>query len=301
MSWFRHLDQIAGTPPSAVGYSAYYLAQLKQGGVPVADGWVLPQDNWQNVLAHIAAELPHQAPDLTALGLQSGQELQGFKSDLAEGARALVCRPGPASAGLGYRGLGPVPSPPGSCGLPCGWPTVQKKPRQLQALHGMLADVVGTGAWVLPSLHQLWQQALKARSLLVLAATLSGFIPGGHRNACCYPSTRRRHPGELVLNADTACIEAVEGMAMALTRGEAIPARCTINLKSFDHISWQSGYQERLYHLATAATKAHSQPEQGRTIPQAMLPTCRCCRSPTVQKKPWPLPSIKTKWPNWCS
>ena len=73
--------------------------------------------------------------------------------------------------------------------------------------------------------------------------------------------------GRIVLNADTAYIEAVEGMALALTQGEAIPARCTINLKSFDHISWQSGYQERLYHLATASTKAHSQPEQGRPSP----------------------------------
>jgi len=265
MSWFRHLDQIAGTPPSAVGYSAYYLAQLKQGGVPVADGWVLPQDNWQNVLAHIAAELPHQAPDLTALGLQSGQELQGLSQTWQRALEHWFADPARHLQDWGIEDWACPFSP--WVMRPSLWlANRSEKPRQLQALHGMLADVVGTGAWVLPSLHQLWQQALKARSLLVWQQHCQGLSQVGI-GALLLPLYPAQASGRIVLNADTAYIEAVEGMALALTQGEAIPARCTINLKSFDHISWQSGYQERLYHLATASTKAHSQPEQGRPSP----------------------------------
>jgi pyruvate,water dikinase len=261
MSWFRHLDQIAGTAPSSVGYGAYYLAQLRQGGLPVADGWVLPQDMWQTALAHIATELPHRPLHRHLLDLEAGQDLQVCSQAWQKALEQWFADPGLT---LNEQG---VPD----WGCPCS-PWVMRPSLWLasgsaiphRSLYRMLPDVVGAEPGIWPCLQQCWQQALKARSLLVWQQHCQGLAQVG-MGTLLLPLYPARVSGRLTLKAGTIYIEAVEGMALALTRGEAIPARCTISLQHSDQFLWQPGHQERGYWLVPAAPAEPSHPGDGKT------------------------------------
>ena len=247
MSWFRHLDQIAEVAPSSVGYSAYCLGKLKQDGLPVPEGWVLSQDIWQNVLAQMVKVLPHQTPNLSVPSSEPGLKLQSLsrcwqtalKSALEEFPPSFEGRniehwACPFSHWVLYPSLllanGDMPTD------------------QVVSLHRALQPGVGIGASILPSLYEFWEQAFKTRSLMVwgqycqdlFQVRLAGLL------LPLYPA---QASGRLILAGDTAYIEAVEGLIFSLIRGEAIPARCQVDVDGLNPITWQPGHQERLCRL----------------------------------------------------
>ena len=60
MTWLRLLDDLDLADLPTVGPKAYYLSLLKQGGLPVAQGWVLTAHAWHHSLGKMSWPQPEQ-------------------------------------------------------------------------------------------------------------------------------------------------------------------------------------------------------------------------------------------------
>ncbi|XGB41433.1 MAG: hypothetical protein LVS60_14200 [Nodosilinea sp. LVE1205-7] len=97
-------------------------------------------------------------------------------------------------------------------------------------------------------MHQFWGQLFTARSLVVWQY---------HQQSLQrLPLTTRVLPlspilaaGTLRLRGDWGEIQAVLGLDLPLSRGEAWPARCHFLLPLADTLVWQPGFQEEIYEV----------------------------------------------------
>jgi pyruvate,water dikinase len=243
MSWFQPLDQIAEAAPSAVGYNAYCLGQLKQHHLPVAEGWVLKCNLWQQILGQmlgvqskpsltLARSTACQGEELQHLS-RTWQEILGIVLDEAAWLEAdLVC-PLPhwvmrSSLWIDSQNDRPIESL-----LPC---------------HDLLADRIGTEESFSSTLQQFWADVFRAGNMMVWGRHCQTMtqLSLGSVLLPLYPAVAS---GRLTLISDTAHIEAIEGLVLPLTQGEAIPARCQVDLGHPDRVEWQPGHQERRYCL----------------------------------------------------
>ena len=245
MSWLRTLDQINGAAPASVGYDAYYLGQLKQRRLPVAEGWVVTSDLWHRMLRQVVWPQPDQADRLESIDPSNGERLRQISQawrqalDTAWGSR-------------------PFASEEFSC--PCPYWTMrsslgiqipeEKLLQWVLPLHRLLPEMVGSGSEqsVLQALQQMWGEGLKVSSLLVWQQHCQslGQLGLGTLILPLYPA---QVSGRLSLASGVAHIEAVLGMGNVLRQGEAIPARCRIDLRRLDQVDWQPGHQELGYYL----------------------------------------------------
>ena len=272
MSWLQSLDQIADAAPSSVGYNAYYLSQVRRHQLPVAPGWVLTAPLWHTILSQMAWPRSDQIDNLATLNLNRSEGLQQL-SQAWQTAFEAVCQ----AQSLEADAL--------TCPLshwvmrPSLW--IDRQPplgaSQLLPLHSLLADRVGagTGSLIWQGLQQLWRQALKARNLVVWqqhCQALTQLALG----AVLLPLYPAQASGRLILEPGIARIEAVEGLMLCLSQGEAIPARCRIELGNPNQIRWQPGYQEQAYHPSTRVTAAIARPptpraEGGEADPEHLI------------------------------
>ena len=245
MTWFRSLHQIAEADPSSVGYNAYCLRQLRQHGLPIADSWVLSHPLWQQMLEQITWPHAEYFQDLTTIRGYRSEALSDLSSawqtcfseafDNASWLSTHLSCPLPQWVMRPSLWLAPQPGPQSA------WP---------HPLHELLTDFIGSGSGdpLVEALRQFWRQAFQAGNLLIWGRhcrTLQHVNPGVLIQAL-YPA---QVSGRLTLVAGRAYIEAIEGLIFPLTRGEAIPARCQVNLAAPGQAKWQPGYQEQVHHL----------------------------------------------------
>jgi pyruvate,water dikinase len=243
MSWFQNLDQIAWADPAAVGYTAYYLGQLKQRHLPVASGWVLTTEAWREMLGQVV--WPQPTDSLTALAMDNGEQL-GQISRAWQGALTAVWGSLPFAADLldcpltGWMVRSSLWLDPDG-GMTCS---------HLANLQGLLPEVVGDGAGppLLEALQRFWLQALTARSLMVWRQYCQSLTQVG-LGTLVMPLYPAQFTGRLSLAAGAAQVEVVAGLGLPLIQGEAIPARCQVDLGYPDQAHWQVGHQERVYGL----------------------------------------------------
>lgn len=251
MTWFRQLHTLDSADLRAVGQKAYYLGLLKQQGLPVAQGYVLTAAAWHYGLEQIA--WPDSNGDRLAPVCQGGfktlqQSSRRWQQHLrAIGAIAPLDSPGfeylmpddfvPTAwmlrASLWAEGLGSAAQPTALGSLGAGLLPAQ--------IEGDLANLAGL-------LPQFWSQALTARCLPVWEQHCQRL---SHLSLATlvmpvYPALVS---GTLILSQGQATVAAVMGLGMALTQGEAIPARCSIAPGHIAEATWQSGFQERIHQL----------------------------------------------------
>ncbi|MBW4482854.1 MAG: hypothetical protein KME14_09955 [Tildeniella torsiva UHER 1998/13D] len=260
MTWFRQLHTLDSADLRAVGQKAYYLGLLKQQGLPVAQGYVLTAAAWHHGLRQM--DWTEGAGDRLAPVCQGGfktlqQSSQRWQQNLrAIGAIAPLSSDG-ASDGLEY--LVPDDVSPAAWMLRASlWVEgLDSESRQGQA-HGSLgsgllpAQIEGNLANLAGVLPQFWSQALTARCLPVWEQHCQRL---GDLNLATlimpvYPALVS---GTLRLSQGEATVAVVTGLGMALTQGEAIPARCQIAQGKVAEAIWQSGFQERIHQLRPAA------------------------------------------------
>jgi pyruvate,water dikinase len=249
MSWLRTLDNIDGATPASVGYDAYYLGELRKRRLPVAEGWVITSDLWQRVLHYMVRLQPHLADRLENIDLNSGEKLRHLSRTWRQNLDT-VC----ASSPLAIEYLR-CPCPQWTMRSSLGFPLPREQLRQwVLPLHRQLPEIVsnGSGQAVAQALKQLWGEGLKACNLVVWqqhCRALSQLRLG----SLILPLYPAQVSGRLSLAAGVAYLEAVEGLGVALRRGEAIPARCRIVLAQLDQQEWQPGHQELVYQLPSAS------------------------------------------------
>ncbi|MFQ4140298.1 putative PEP-binding protein [Nodosilinea sp. PGN35] len=251
MTWLRQLNDLDIADLQTVGHKAYYLGLLKQQGLPVAQGCVLSAAAWHHSLEQMS--WPNDDGDcLKPLGQDEFQTLQQTSQ---RWQRALQAKP--AIAPVWDNGA-EYPDPEDL--IPAAW--MLRASLWVEGLAGTAPGDLGMGllpgqiepdlaalAQVLP---QFWSQAMTARCLRVWQihcqrlrdlslATL--IMP-------VYPALVA---GTLTLAPGQTTVAAVAGLGLALTRGEAIPARCSVSPRRVASAPWQPGFQERLYHLRPAS------------------------------------------------
>jgi len=243
MSWFHDLDQIAGMSPSAVGYGAYYLGQLKQRGLPVTEGRVLGPELWRQALDHLQSRQPEQSLSLAHLSLNQSETLRHLSQDWQAALDTTL-----TSSSLI------------SDDWSCPWPHWVMRPSLwletrrgpvgpwVLPLHDWLTDRIRAAGPVGQPLQQFWTEALRASSLMVWSQHCQTLLQVG-LGTLMLPLYPAQVSGRLTLAADTAYIEAVDGLTWPLRQGEAIAARCQLRRGRPDQAEWQPGYQEQRYCL----------------------------------------------------
>ncbi|NJL45693.1 MAG: hypothetical protein HC922_08160 [Leptolyngbyaceae cyanobacterium SM2_3_12] len=236
MTWLRQLDEIQAADLPLAGHQAYCLGQLHRGGLPVADGWVLTAEAWYNHLDHVL--WPDQTQDGLA-HLEAHLEVGAFQSlqQLSQGMQRVFQAANqpqlPKLEGFPWAGTDLQSSPALAWMLQASlWvdvPAHEAMP-DLIVRPGLPAQI---GSGPAPAFRQgllrFWQQALTAPSLLVWRHHCHRLRDLGLATLVMpvYPA---QVSGTLRLTTDQANLEAVQGLGLALSRGEAIPARCQLPL-----------------------------------------------------------------------
>jgi pyruvate, water dikinase len=246
MTWLRYLDEIRAADLPQVGYKAYYLGLLGQKQLPIVAGQVLTAEAWQATLAHVhgASSFPMDA--LMQLDVKAFQALQRVSQQCQQTFRA-VSLPMPLVAELE-----PWPHPTWMLRASV-WLDVPLEEAQTMGCRGLLpAQIRTTATSTLPqALHRFWEQALTARSLVVWQRHCQR-ITDLKLATLIMPVGPALASGTLTIKAGMATCEAVLGLGLPLSRGEAIPARCRVNLAQPGAVVWEPGFQEQMYQVATA-------------------------------------------------
>ena len=258
MTWLRLLDDLDLADLPTVGPKAYYLSLLKQGGLPVTQGWVLTADAWHHSLGKMSWPQPEQ--DRLAPLNQGGFEELRRRSQQWQQALRDIPAIAPTAADW-------PPSPTLQGFTPTAWMLRASLwvdgARERLGERGQ-SDLGGTrGDGLLPAqveadlatlpqaLPQFWSQALTARCLVVwmlhcqrlqelsLATLIMPVYPA------LVSGTLTRFEGQTT-------IAAIAGLGLALTRGEAIPAGCRVGQGGVADAIWTAGFQEHLYQLRPA-------------------------------------------------
>ncbi|MEA5450386.1 putative PEP-binding protein [Leptolyngbya sp. CCNP1308] len=260
MTWLRQLHTLDSADLRAVGQKAYYLGWLKQQGLPVAQGCVITAAAWHHTLGQMA--WPEGVGDRLAPVCQGGfktlqQSSRQWQQNLLD--RGAIA---PLSS-HGFEDLVPNDFVPVAWMLRASlWVEGLDSASQGQALGslgaGLLpAQIEGDLATLPGALSQFWSQALTARCLPVWEQHCQrlGDLSLATLIMPLYPALVS---GTLMLSQGQTTVAVVMGLGIALTQGEAIPARCSIAQGKVAEATWQSGVQERVYQLRPA-TKNHTQ------------------------------------------
>ncbi|HIK43690.1 MAG TPA: hypothetical protein IGR64_02265 [Leptolyngbyaceae cyanobacterium M65_K2018_010] len=259
MTWLKELDHLSPADLPQVGYKAYWLGLLRQQHLPTAPGQVLPAQAWQTAVQSI--------PDLDSSPLASfespGQTPQALQQISHAAQRAIAMAPLPATLGAELEQwpypnwiLRPSLGPDSS--------SAHSPPTDLWGLLPAQAGGHCTGT-VTQSLREFWRQALTAPSLVVWqrarqplhALRLATLIMP------LYPALAS---GTLTLTPAGVTLEAVLGLGLCLSRGEAIPARCHWSLAQADAPAWEPGFQEHCYQLSADCKGLSPDPSDHRLI-----------------------------------
>ncbi|HEY9761791.1 MAG TPA: putative PEP-binding protein [Trichocoleus sp.] len=252
MALFRVLDSIVDADLAEVGEKALLLSRLHQQSFPVVPGSVLGAGVWERYLEQTLQGALASLADLRPLSLENPLALQNTASTLQQRllnlpadleimpllaqtqASWLMLRPSlgliqPSKSWLSEDGLGLIPA------------------RLCPAEPVALAT----------ALKQLWADGLRAQNLVVWQKFCES-LRQVRLATLIQPLYSAQVSGTLILERQTTSVEAVLGLGLALSRGEAIPARCRIPQTSSSTPHWQPGYQERVYRLRHRASEAGS-------------------------------------------
>lgn len=259
MSWFQTLDQIAAADPSLVGLSAYYLGQLKQKRLPVAAGWVVTTEAWKQILQQVVWPDPDRVDSLLEVDLSAIESLQQISRGWQQAMQAVQDVSSLSVEGINH--------PPTQWMLrPSLWLAAQASPaaHPCLPLHGLLSETIGAGAgphlW--QGLMRFWSQALTARSLVVWRQYCQ-FLSHLGVGTLVLPLYPAQVTGRLTLIAGTCRVEAVAGLGLPMAQGEAIPARCQVELGELSNVIWKTGYQELIYGIKETAAVEPNAGEAG--------------------------------------
>ncbi|TVQ09716.1 MAG: hypothetical protein EA368_08835 [Leptolyngbya sp. DLM2.Bin27] len=261
MTWLRSLDELDVSDLRAVGHKAYHLSVLKQRGLPVAHGGVIAAAAWHHSLGRLTGGKEPPLPKLTP-GLYPGQfrELQQISQRWQQALRATPTvvptagdwqlTPGPTgfvtSAWMLRASLWLGDSL--TVGRPC--PAAEGLlPAQIEADFDRLPQV----------LPQFWSQALTARCLVVWQAHRQQ-LQDLNLATLVMPVYPALLSGTLTLAPGQMSLAMVEGLGLALSQGEAVPARCWISQGRVADAVWEAGFQERRYQLMPLS-KDRSRPQ----------------------------------------
>ncbi|PSR17576.1 hypothetical protein C8255_11925 [filamentous cyanobacterium CCP3] len=265
MTWLRQLDNLGLADLRAVGRKAYYLSLLKQHGLPVAQGTVLPAATWHHSLKQIVWPEPW-GDRLASIGQGGFQALQQCSQQWQQAMRGV-----PAIAQTDWSDL-----PPFNDTIPAAWmlraslwvdpagPENLSKPLSAPSLDSLTAPPVLLSQGLLPAhieadfaalpqvLPQFWSQALTARCLSVwpLHCQRLGDLSFATLIMPVYPAIAT---GTLTLEQGQITVAAVAGLGLAMTLGEAIPTYCRTSRSKVAAATWKPGFQERVYQLMPAS------------------------------------------------
>ncbi|MBD0333957.1 MAG: phosphoenolpyruvate synthase [Cyanobacteria bacterium Co-bin13] len=240
---FRLLAQIADADLAAVGEKAMALRDLKQLGLPVVEGGVLLAEAWSDLLTEVVQTA--DKGDLSQLNPDQPQALrqmaQALRQALLEHPLNLDLSPVLESVQAPWLLLRP------SLFLADQEPGTPQKAAELLGLLTARPCVARPDA-IAAELKQLWAEGLRAGNLMVWRRHCQS-LRQVRLAALVQPLYPSEVSGTVVLGERAFSLEAVLGLGQALAQGEAVPARCQGNLQQLERISWQSGYQERVYRL----------------------------------------------------
>ncbi|MFM7472100.1 MAG: putative PEP-binding protein [Nodosilinea sp.] len=235
MERLQRLDSIGLDPDPQAGNPLDYLGLLAQHQLPVSTGWVLGAQVWGQVWHHLMQANPALEAAIATLDRQNFITLQRVSQQAQRSFQVIGLPPDlitdlaswPYSTWLLRASLDTDVRTQEL--LP---PQVGSHPHQTLAL----------------ALHQFWGQLFTARSLVVWQY---------HQQSLQrLPLTTRVLPlspilaaGTLRLRGDRGEIQAVLGLDLPLSRGEAWPARCHFLLPLADTLVWQPGFQEEIYEV----------------------------------------------------
>jgi pyruvate,water dikinase len=272
MTWLRHLDELDIADLRTVGHKAHYLGVLRRQGLPVANGWVISVAAWRHSLEQMpgAGADGHglAQPNLAQLNQEDFLALQQLSRRWQQALRAVppivlksadwhikddqfVSVPAAwmlrASLWLGE-------AEDGTASMPT------------TALGGLLPAQIERDFEALPRLlPQFWSQALTARCLPVWRACCERLQDLGLATLVMpvYPAVLS---GTLTLAQGQAAVTVVAGLGMALSQGEAIPARCRVRLGRVAEANWEPGFQDCLYQLMPASQDRHRPETVGPSV-----------------------------------
>lgn len=253
MTFFRALDQVTVADRASVGEKAFYLSCLSQWDLPIVQGGVLTTLVWQQFWAEVAQAFPDLLDRLHTLNPTDGTTLQNLAQTLQQvlmeqpisleltslteplSAPLLLLRPSlvlPAESAQQEEWAAEI------LGL---WPARLVTPTQ---------ESLGT------ALQHFWAVGLQASNLLVWQRYCQSLthLQLGTLIQPLYPA---EVSGTLILDDPLLTLEAVQGLGLSLSTGEAIPARCQTHHRTPTVGDWQIGYQERVYVVFPTDSSAH--------------------------------------------
>ncbi|WOD38304.1 putative PEP-binding protein [Nodosilinea sp. E11] len=252
MTWLRSLDELDVANLRAVGHKAYHLSVLRQQGLPVAQGWVLTAAAWHHSLAQMP--WPESTGDRLAPLTQGGfQALQHTSQQWQQALREI---PAIAPAPADWQSRTSITE-----FVPAAWMLrasvwMEAKSRfnsTIAAASGLLAAQIEADFDALPQvLPQFWSQALTARCLVVWAAHCQ-HLQDLSLATLIMPVYPALVSGTLTFAHGQAQVAVVEGLGLALSQGEAIPARCCVSQGRVADVVWEVGFQERRHQLMPAS------------------------------------------------
>ncbi|MBE9136625.1 hypothetical protein IQ254_05315 [Nodosilinea sp. LEGE 07088] len=254
MTWLRHLDELDIADLRTVGHKAHYLGVLRRRGLPVANGWVISAAAWHHTLAQmLAAEADSYG--LAQLNQDDFLVLQQLSQRWQKALRAL---PSMVSHSADWQikadQLEFVPAAwMLRASLWLGESEDGAASRPMAALGGLMPAQIESDFETLPRvLPQFWSQALTARCLIVWRAR-NQRLPDLDLATLVMPVYPAVLSGTLTLVQGQATVTAVAGLGLAVSQGEAIPARCRVRLGRVAEASWEPGFQDCFYQLMPAS------------------------------------------------
>lgn len=259
MTWLRHLDELDEADLRTVGQKAYHLAQLKRHGLPIAEGWILTAAAWQQGLEQMPwADLTDDR--LAPLAKNGVQALQLTSQRWQQAMRGILTA-GPSLADWPHQ----FKAAQSADFIPSAWMLraslwidgVEPTKGQVEGLPfaatGLLPAQIEADLDALPQvMPQFWSQALTARCLRVWL-TRCERLHDLNLATLIMPVYPALLSGSLTLVQGQATVAVVEGLGLALSQGEAIPARCRVSQGRVSDAVWEAGFQERRHQLMPAS------------------------------------------------
>ncbi|HEY9881643.1 MAG TPA: putative PEP-binding protein [Leptolyngbyaceae cyanobacterium] len=242
MALFRVLDPIVNADMAEVGEKALLLSRLHQQSFSVVPGSILGAVAWETCLDQVLQGELAPLADLTSLPLENFLALQSTASTLRQ---ALLNLP------LALEMTSFLPQ------TEAAWLIVRSslslnQPMRLWSPENGLGLIPARlcpaePAALATALKQLWADSLRAQNLIIWQRFCQS-LRQVRLATLIQPLYAAQVSGTLILEAQASHLEAVLGLGLALSQGEAIPARCRISQRvAVPH--WQPGYQERIYWL----------------------------------------------------
>lgn len=252
MALFHVFDPIIDAHLAEVGEKALLLSRLHQQSFPVVPGSILGATGWEHCLDQVLQGAMAPLADLGNLSLENPLALQSTATTLRQALLEV-----PLSLDL----------TPFLEQTQATWLILRPSLSLLQPMQSVLpGDVLGLipaclcaadPAALTTALKQLWADGLRAQNLIIWQK----FCQSLHQvrlATLIQPLYPAQVSGTLILERQTSYLEAVLGLGLALSLGEAIPARCRVPQTASSSFDWQLGYQERVYWLRDQPSRVSS-------------------------------------------